>query len=120
MRRCRLLPTIIWLSPLLPTDGLHLRSGLPRRGGPGALQAEILASYDFDGWMTDFKGKGNKSWRLGMKIRGDRLPFLMDLNFDIVGNYNISVIVICIALLGGAALITRLRPFNIHGMANVQ
>ena len=47
-------------------------------------------------------------------------PFLMDLNFDIAGNYNISVIVICIALLGGAAIITRLRPFNIHGMANVQ
>ncbi len=47
-------------------------------------------------------------------------PFLMDLNFDIVGNYNYSVIVICVALLGGAALITRLRPFHIYGMASVQ
>lgn len=47
-------------------------------------------------------------------------PFLMDLNFDIVGNYNYSIIVICVALLGGAALITRLRPFHIYGKAGVQ
>ncbi|MFQ6004499.1 MAG: MFS transporter [Woeseia sp.] len=46
-------------------------------------------------------------------------PFLMDLNFDIVGNYNISVVVICVALLGGAGIITRLRPFNIYGMTQV-
>ncbi len=47
-------------------------------------------------------------------------PFLMDLNFDIVGNYNIAVVVICVALLGGAAIITRLRPFHSYGMAKVQ
>lgn len=38
-------------------------------------------------------------------------PFLMDLNFDLVGDYRIAVIVICLALLGGAALLTRLQPF---------
>jgi len=47
-------------------------------------------------------------------------PFLMDLNFDIVGNYNYSVIVICVALLGGAAIITRLRPFDVYGMTDVK
>ena len=45
-------------------------------------------------------------------------PFLMDLNFDMVGNYNYSVIVISVALLGGAAIITRLKPFHIYARAN--
>jgi hypothetical protein len=43
-------------------------------------------------------------------------PFLMDLNFDIVGDYNYSVIVICVALLGGATIVTRLKPFSVYGM----
>ena len=47
-------------------------------------------------------------------------PFLMDINFDIVGNYNISVIVICIALLVGATIITRLKPFDIYGMEHAR
>ncbi len=45
-------------------------------------------------------------------------PFLMDLNFDMVGNYNYSVIVISVALLGGAAMITRLQAFHIYAKAN--
>lgn len=46
-------------------------------------------------------------------------PFLMDLNFDIAGNYDYSVIVISVALLGGAAIITTLRPFDTYGMTRV-
>ena len=46
-------------------------------------------------------------------------PVLMDLNFDFVGNYNISVVVICVALLGGAGLITRLKPFTAYGMTRI-
>ena len=39
-------------------------------------------------------------------------PFLMDLDFDLTGNYRIAVVVICIALLFGAFLLTRLKPFD--------
>jgi len=38
-------------------------------------------------------------------------PFLMDLDFDSNGNYRIAVLVICIAMLAGAFLLTRLQPF---------
>ena len=41
-------------------------------------------------------------------------PFLMDLNFDSSGNYRIAITVICLALLSGAFLLTRLPPFDIH------
>ena len=39
-------------------------------------------------------------------------PFLMDLNFDASGNYRIAVIVICVSMLAGAFLLTRLEPFR--------
>ena len=39
-------------------------------------------------------------------------PFLMDLVFDITGSYDLAVIVICIGLVAGAILITRLLPFH--------
>lgn len=39
-------------------------------------------------------------------------PFLMDLNFDFSGNYRIAVVVICVAMLAGAFLLTRLQPFE--------
>ena len=39
-------------------------------------------------------------------------PFLMDLNFDMTGSYRISVLVICVAMLLGAFLMTRLQPFE--------
>jgi MFS family permease len=39
-------------------------------------------------------------------------PFLMDLNFDVNGDYRIAVVVICIAMLVGAFLLTRLQPFK--------
>lgn len=45
---------------------------------PVAYQDEILSSYEFDGWMTDWKDKGHQVWRLGMKKVGERLPWLME------------------------------------------
>ena len=45
---------------------------------PLAFQDEILSSYEFDGWMTDWKDKGHQVWRLGMKKVGERLPWLME------------------------------------------
>ena len=39
-------------------------------------------------------------------------PFLMDLVFDITGTYDPAIIVICIGLVLGAILITRLLPFH--------
>ena len=44
-------------------------------------------------------------------------PFLMDLNFDMKGDYNISVVVICVAMLAGAFLLTRLQPFGTARLA---
>ena len=39
-------------------------------------------------------------------------PFLMDLVFDATGSYDLAVIVICVGLVAGALLITRLLPFH--------
>ena len=39
-------------------------------------------------------------------------PFLMDIVFDVTGNYDIAIIAICIGLVMGAILITRLLPFH--------
>ena len=39
-------------------------------------------------------------------------PFLMDLNFDLSGNYRIAIVAICVAMLFGAFLMTRLQPFD--------
>ncbi len=39
-------------------------------------------------------------------------PFLMDVNFDLRGNYDIAVLIISAALVLGAALLTRLPPFR--------
>ena len=39
-------------------------------------------------------------------------PFLMDLIFDVTGNYDIAIIAICVGLVLGAILITRLLPFH--------
>ena len=39
-------------------------------------------------------------------------PFLMDIDYDLTGNYRIAVMIICAALLFGAFLLTRLQPFD--------
>ncbi len=43
-------------------------------------------------------------------------PFLMDLNYDASGNYRLAIAIICLALLLGAFLLTRLRPFDIYSV----
>lgn len=45
---------------------------------PSEFMDEFLASYDFDGWMTEWKDKGNKLRRLGMQKLDDRLPWIVE------------------------------------------
>ena len=45
---------------------------------PSEFMDEFLASYDFDGWMTQWKDKGNKLRRLGMQKLDDRLPWIIE------------------------------------------
>lgn len=60
-------------------DGDELtRSGSTPRL-PSDFVTEILASYDFDGWMTDWKDKGYRLRRLGMQKVGDKLPWLLEV-----------------------------------------
>lgn len=54
-----------------------VREGEPL-GLPVPFQDELLKSFEFDGWMTDWKVKGHQVWRLGMKKVGDRLPWVME------------------------------------------
>ncbi len=44
---------------------------------PSDIRVELLASYDFDGWMTDWKSKGYQTRRMGMVKYQDRLPWLI-------------------------------------------
>jgi hypothetical protein len=53
------------------------REGTPH-GLPDVIQDEILSSYEFDGWMTDWKAKGHQVNRLGMRKYGDQLPWLLE------------------------------------------
>jgi len=50
----------------------------PQLDLPVSFQDEVLVSYEFDGWMTDWKDKGHQVSRLGMKKIGDRLPWIME------------------------------------------
>ena len=63
---------------LVSWDGGEVKREGPQLELPIAFQDEILASYEFDGWMTDWKDKGHQVWRLGMKKVGERLPWLME------------------------------------------
>lgn len=45
-------------------------------------------------------------------------PFLMDVNFDLSGNYHIAVLIISAAMLAGAAILLRLKPFERTFQAN--
>ena len=63
---------------LLSWDGGELKREGAQSVLPVAFQDEFLASYEFDGWMTEWKDKGHQVWRLGMKKVGERLPWLME------------------------------------------
>jgi len=59
-------------------DGTEVTQEGPQLGLPTVFKNEWLASWEFDGWMTDWKAKGHQVWRLGMKKFGDRLPWIME------------------------------------------
>ncbi|MEE8345638.1 MAG: hypothetical protein V3R35_09890 [Woeseiaceae bacterium] len=63
---------------LLSWDGAVLNREGPQLDLPASFQDEVLISYEFDGWMTDWKDKGHQIWRLGMKKVGARLPWIME------------------------------------------
>ncbi|MHC4230336.1 MAG: hypothetical protein ACYSW0_23120 [Planctomycetota bacterium] len=63
---------------LVRWDGAELNREGPQLDLPASFQDEVLVSYEFDGWMTDWKDKGHQVWRLGMKKVGDRLPWIME------------------------------------------
>jgi hypothetical protein len=59
-------------------DGADVKRNGESPDLPIAYQNEVLSSYEFDGWMTDWKDKGHQLWRLGMKKVDERLPWLME------------------------------------------
>lgn len=63
---------------LITWDGAEATREGPQLDLPVTFQNEILSSYEFDGWMTDWKDKGHQVWRLGMKKDGEHLPWLME------------------------------------------
>ncbi len=63
--------TVSWNGAEIVRDGQTM-------GMPVTFQDELLRSFEFDGWMTDWKVKGHQLWRLGMKKIGDRLPWIME------------------------------------------
>jgi hypothetical protein len=63
---------------LVRWDGADVNREGPQLDLPVSFQDEVLVSYEFDGWMTDWKDKGHQVWRLGMKKVGDRLPWIME------------------------------------------
>ena len=46
---------------------------------PVKILDEILRSFDFDGWIVEWKDKGYKIWRLGMKKMTDKLPWVLEV-----------------------------------------
>ena len=63
--------TVRWNGAEIVRDGTQM-------GLPATFQDELLRSFEFDGWMTDWKAKGHQVWRLGMKKVGGRLPWIME------------------------------------------
>jgi len=63
---------------LLSWDGNEVKRDGAIRWLPASFENEMLRSWEFDGWMTDWKAKGHQVRRLGMKKDGDRLPWLLE------------------------------------------
>jgi hypothetical protein len=72
-------------------DGLEVMQDGSQLGLPTAFTKDWLASWEFDGWMTDWKRKGHRVWRLGMKKFGDRLPWIMEVELSKGQVWNIFV-----------------------------
>jgi hypothetical protein len=63
----------------------------PQSGLPATFANDWLVSWEFDGWMTDWKRKGHQVWRLGMKKFDDRLPWIMEVELSNGQVWNIYV-----------------------------
>lgn len=63
--------TVVW-------DGSEVVRTGAASGPPTAIPEEFLTSWEFDGWITEWKDKGHSLRRLGMKKLDDRLPWLME------------------------------------------
>ena len=63
--------TVNWDGAKVEADGSVM--SLPRE-----FVDELLASHDFDGWMTEWKDKGHQLRRLGMRKFDGRLPWIME------------------------------------------
>lgn len=76
---------------VISRDGLGVMQDGSQLGLPTAFTKDWLASWEFDGWMTDWKKKGHQVWRLGMKKSGDRLPWIMEVELSNGQVWNIYV-----------------------------
>ena len=76
---------------VISRDGLGVMQDGSQLGLPTAFTKDWLASWEFDGWMTDWKKKGHQVWRLGMKKFGDRLPWIMEAELNNGQVWNIYV-----------------------------
>lgn len=63
-------------------DGTEVTKQGPNTALPASFTNEWLESWEFDGWMTDWKAKGHQVWRLGMKKFGNRLPWVMEAELN--------------------------------------
>ncbi|HZD54171.1 MAG TPA: hypothetical protein VE175_14060 [Woeseiaceae bacterium] len=59
-------------------DGAEVVRGGANPFLPPDVEDTILSSYEFDGWMTDWKDKGHRVQRIGMKRYHDRLPWIVE------------------------------------------
>ncbi len=59
-------------------DGSEVVGDGEQTGFPAALVNDYMTSFEFDGWLTEWKDMGRRLKRLGMKKFGDRLPWLLE------------------------------------------
>jgi hypothetical protein len=76
---------------IISWDGSELMKDGSLMSLPTAFTDDWLASWEFDGWMTDWKKKGHQVWRLGMKKFGARLPWMMEAELSNGQVWNIYI-----------------------------